>query len=264
MAAHGSGTIGAVTPRAPSALLCAGAALVVVAAALLGRPALLAGLLLLQGMSALNWRRGIEAPGAGVGAALAWLAAAVADGAAALEWGTRTRPLTPVVLAMGLGFVALFVVQLLRRHPRTEVTASLAAGAALLAVLVLGAVWLVVFRVCGGSAAVVVGALPVAVASLARLLPRPWAAIGAVCLGVLTGAVVGSTLAVGSDAVGAGPGAVVGAVGGLLVALLSLTAMRQAPHLSPPRRAALSRAGAPFAVLGAAALVYPVLRVAGG
>ena len=264
MASHRSGTIGAVTSRAPSALLCAGAALVVVIAAIAGRPALLAGLLVVQGFSALNWHRGIDAPGAGAGAALAWFAAAAADGAVAMQWGARHKPLTPVVLALGLGFVGLIVVQLLRRHPRSDVVAGMAATAALLAVLVVGAVWLVAFRVSGGAGAVVVGALPVAVAGLARLAPAPWAAVGAVGLGVAAGGVLGVTVDVGAATIGVGPGLAIGAIGGMVVALLATIGVRQSGALTRARRAALARAGAPFAVLGAAALVYPVLRVAGG
>ncbi len=86
-------------------------------------------------------------------------------------------------------------------------------------------------------------------------------------LGAVTGAVLGATvhlhLHLHSHLIGVGPGALVGALGGVVVVVLTLIGSRQPPDQTGTRGEALIRASAPFAVLATAALVYPVLRVAG-
>jgi hypothetical protein len=243
--------------------MSAAAAVIVVIAALLGTSALIAALIVLQGFCASNWRRWVDAPGASAGAALAWVAAVAADLGVGWHVGHHHDPLAPVVLVLGLSFLALIAAQLGRRHPRGDVVAGMAATAALLVVLVVGAVWLAAFRVLGGAAPVVVGATPVAVASLARLAPRPWSLVGAVALGTVTGAVLTATVHLHAHPTGLGPGAVVGAIGGGVVMVMTLIGTRQLAGVTGTRRNALIRGTAPFAVLAAAVLVYPVLRVAG-
>jgi hypothetical protein len=290
VAACGSGTIGAVTARAPGALWSAAAAALIVLAAVLGERVLLVVVVLLQGFSASNWRRGVPAGGTGQAAVLAWLVGAGAATAIAWRVGPDDQVLLPVVLALGVGFLGLIVVQLARRHPRPQVTSGMAAASLLLVVLVLGSVWLEVFARLGGGQAVVVGALPVGVAALARLLPVPWSVLGALLLGTLTGAALGAAVPVKGDPLGLAAGAAVGAVGGLVVALHAMLATRaQRERVSGPDQSVPSasqgtahtaaarttahqqavagawlRATAPFSVFVAAALVYPVLRVAVG
>ncbi|MGW0664654.1 hypothetical protein [Streptodolium elevatio] len=192
------------------ALLTSGLAGALVVGALVGGPAIVVSVAVLQVVTAAGWFRLHGMWPARQGIALAILAGFAAD-VAVLKAGDDALGILPGILAAVLGVVLLQ--QLARRDGRPELLPALTVTASAALLTVLDVLFVLAARVespdVRDGALVVVGAAAVAVAVLPAAMPLPGplgAALGLAAAAV-AGLVAGSVLNVGGTAVALGVGA---------------------------------------------------------
>ncbi|WP_436778322.1 hypothetical protein [Yinghuangia sp. YIM S09857] len=197
-------------PGLVPAVLTAGLAGVLIAGALVGGAAMVAGVGVLQVVTAAGWFRLHGMWPARQGIALAILAGGAAD-AAVLLAGDDALGILPGILAAVLGVVLLQ--QLARRDGRPELLPALTVTASAALLTVLDVLFVLAARVespdVRDGALVAVGAAAVAAAVLPAAMPLPGplgAALGLAAASV-TGLVAGSVLNLGGTAVVLGAGA---------------------------------------------------------
>jgi hypothetical protein len=148
-------------------------------------------IVLLQGALAFTWHDATALPGGRGGSFVAALSGAGASLAVLLDG--NTGEVTPLLGAMGIGFVLAMLHQLARRDGRPEVVASLSGTVTLVALAVLPATWIAERESRGGVAVLACAATAAAVAVLGTLLPR-WPLLGGL-LGLVAGTAAGTTAA---------------------------------------------------------------------
>jgi hypothetical protein len=210
-----------------------------------GPLALGVAIVLVQFCALSGWHQLLGVPGA-FGGSLVALGSGVAA-VLALEVDTSGPPVEDVgrlAPVLGLGLVACFAHQALRRDGRTRLLASLSATTSLVAAVVLAALWVAVRRGPDGLDVVLLGVVAaVAGAVVAVIVPRggwPVCVLAGAGAGLVTGAASGLDLAA--------PGIVLlaaGAAGPAVTAAYLRDAMGSAARTAPATLAAL-----PF-VLGA-------------
>jgi hypothetical protein len=146
---------------------------------------------LLQGALAFTWHDATAVPGRRGGAFVAMLAGAGASIAVLLDGATGE--VTPLLGAVGIGFVLAMLHQLARRDGRPEVVASLSGTVTLVALAVLPATWIAERESRGGVAVLACAATAAAVAVLGTLLSR-WPTLGGL-LGIVAGTAAGAAAA---------------------------------------------------------------------
>jgi hypothetical protein len=237
-------------PAATVVLLAAGIAV----GASYAEGVLLLAVLGAQALAAATWHRAAGLPGARVGAAVALVAAATADGVVVAA--DDDRPLRRLAGVLALVVIAGIGQQLLRPPPRRSATASFAATVTVAVLCVLGSVYLAVADLGHGAGLVAAAALPAAAVALVMALPgpggrrrRPPAALAA---GLLAATVVAAAAALPAyDALVVGAAATgVGWVGALL-----------ARRLGAVRAPAVGLAVAAVPLLTAAPVAYVLGRL---
>ncbi|MET9469413.1 hypothetical protein ABZY44_32390 [Streptomyces sp. NPDC006544] len=236
-----------IDPGPQAAILTAALGLVIAAAAALGRLALLAPLIALQGLTAAGWFRLNGMWPARQGIALAFAGALVAD-AAVLAVDDAHGP-GAIIGTLGAWVLLTLVMQLRSHADPDERMYGLMASVASAALAIVCAGYL-----AAGSAAASVGAAAVAVAVFARALPLPTAA----SVGVSLAAGAGAGIAVGGlTSVGAG-----GALIGLAAGACALIGLRVAAYDYPSKFVHMT-AGVALPLAAAAPAVYLIGRVVG-
>ncbi|WP_339576145.1 hypothetical protein [Pseudokineococcus basanitobsidens] len=242
-----------VVPAASGTVAC-----VLLAAAALGSPLLLAPVVALLGLLlAWGWPRLLAVPsptGAGVVVALAALAAVAvvvavhvtSDVGPALAAAPDAAG-AGVLVVLGLSVVAAFVHQVLRTDGRPRLAESVASTVAGAALAALASGWVSAAVVRPG--AVLVGATAAAAALVVSALPWPQRLTGAV--GLVAAAAAGALVAGGLEDLSA----LVGAVAGLVVA--GVVAVVDRLLVALPRAASRRRA----AVVGVAAVSLAAVPV---
>ncbi|WTW96516.1 hypothetical protein OG216_25525 [Streptomycetaceae bacterium NBC_01309] len=197
-------------PGLVPALLTSGLAGVLIAGAVVGGPAIVASVAVLQVVTAAGWFRLHGMWPARQGIALAILAGGAADVAVLLA-GDDALGILPGILAAVLGVV--LVQQLARRDGRPELLPALTVTASAALLTVLDVLFVLAARVespdVRDGALVVVGAAAVAAAVIPAAMPLPGplgAALGLAAAAV-AGLVAGSVLNLGGTAVVLGVGA---------------------------------------------------------
>ncbi|MFI1970207.1 hypothetical protein [Streptomyces cinnamoneus] len=236
-----------VSPGFQPALVTSVLAALLAVTAPLGRPALAVPVVLLQAVTAAGWFRLNGMWPARQGIALAFLGGVVAD--AGLLATERTQAPTVLLGTLGVWILLVIVLQL-RSHASPDerlygLTAATASAA--LAVVAAG-------HLAADSDAVVVGALGVAVAVLARALPLPSVAGTVVALIAAAGAGVAGGQLTGMGA----PAALLGLTAGVC----ALTGLRVASYDYPSRFVHLT-AGVALPLALAAPAVYVLGRALG-
>lgn len=236
-----------IDPGPQAAILTAALGLVIAAAAALGKLALLAPLIALQGLTAAGWFRLNGMWPARQGIALAFAGAVVAD-AAVLAVDDAYGP-GAIIGTLGAWVLLTLVLQLRSQADPDERMYGLMASVASAALAIICAGYL-----AAGSAAATVGAAAVAVAVFARALPLPTPA----SVGVSLAAAAGAGIAVGGlTSVGAG-----GALIGLAAGACALIGLRVAAYDYPSKFVHMT-AGVALPLAAAAPAVYLIGRVVG-
>ncbi len=188
--------------------------------AYVGSVALLLAVALTQGLVVAGWYHAVGAPGAGGGMLVCTAAAGCGD---LLLFRDDARPLGPVTGVLGLTMVGVLLHQL-ARSPRDEVTASMAATAALASFVVLVSFFLAALQTRHGETRhgadmVAVVAAAVAAARLADLaaLMVPLPDLARVSLALPLAAVAGLTAGAATEG-RPGAGLLMGLVAGVAVA----------------------------------------------
>lgn len=181
-------------PLAASAL-----AGVLVAASLGERYLLAAAVVAVQALLLLAVARATDIPASRTSSALALLAGAVAAGlVAAGEGPLDPDTLRPVLVAVGVGFVATVIVQLTRRDGREQLTASWTLGVTTLALTTSTAAWLALGTDDLGAGLLSLALAGAATATAIAIFPGPawlWAiggTVGAASIGPIMAAYVPS------------------------------------------------------------------------
>jgi hypothetical protein len=157
-----------------AALLASALAGLLVAATLGGRYAVAAAVAGVQALLVLGLVRADVAPATRVGGVVALLAGiAGALVVAVRDPGLAPSSLQPLAAVVGLGLVAMAVVQLARRDGRASLTASLSASVTMLALGAMAAVWVGLAVYPAGPAAMLVALTAVAVAVFFAVFPGP-------------------------------------------------------------------------------------------
>ncbi|WSP95628.1 hypothetical protein OG332_20000 [Streptomyces sp. NBC_01233] len=236
-----------IDPGPQSAILTAALGLLLAVAAALGQYALLVPLIALQGLTAAGWFRLNGMWPARQGIALAFAGAVVAD--VAVLAVDRTYGPGAIVGTLGAWVLLTLVLQLRSHADPDERMYGLMASVASAALAIICAGYL-----AAGSAAVTVGAAPVAVAVFARALPLPTAP----SVGVSLAAAAGAGIAVGGmTSVGVG-----GALLGLVCGVCALIGLRVAAYDYPSKFVHMT-AGVALPLAAAAPAVYLIGRVVG-
>ncbi|WP_239516087.1 MULTISPECIES: hypothetical protein [unclassified Streptomyces] len=236
-----------IDPGPQAAILTAALGLVIAAAAALGKLALLAPLIALQGLTAAGWFRLNGMWPARQGIALAFAGAVAAD-VAVLAVDEAYGP-GAIIGTLGAWVLLTLVLQLRSQADPDERMYGLMASVASAALAIVCAGYL-----AAGSAAVSVGAAAVAVAVFARALPLPTVP----SVGVSLAAAAGAGIAVGGlTSVGAG-----GALIGLTAGVCALIGLRVAAYDYPSKFVHMT-AGVALPLAAAAPAVYLIGRVVG-
>ncbi|WP_330297201.1 hypothetical protein [Streptomyces sp. NBC_00503] len=236
-----------IDPGPQAAILTAVLGLVIAAAAALGRLALLAPLIALQGLTAAGWFRLNGMWPARQGIALAFAGAVVAD-VAVLAVDEANGP-GAIIGTLGAWVLLTLVLQLRSQADPDERMSGLMASVASAALAIVCAGWL-----AAGGAAATVGGVAVAVAVFARALPLPTVP----SVGVSLAAAAGAGIAVGGmTSVGAG-----GALIGLAAGVCALIGLRVAAYDYPSKFVHMT-AGVALPLAAAAPAVYLIGRVVG-
>ncbi|WP_328299543.1 hypothetical protein OG389_18175 [Streptomyces sp. NBC_00435] len=236
-----------IDPGPQAAVLTAALGLLLAAAAPFGALALLAPLIVLQGLTAAGWFRLNGMWPARQGIVLAFAGAVVAD-VAVLAVDEAYGP-GAIIGTLGAWVLLTLVLQLRSRAEPDERMYGLMASVASAALAIVCAGFL-----AAGSAAASVGAAAVAVAVFARALPLPTAA----SVGVSLAAAAGAGIAVGGlTSVGAG-----GALIGLAAGVCALIGLRVAAYDYPSKFVHMT-AGVALPLAVAAPAVYLIGRVVG-
>ncbi|MEU3775842.1 hypothetical protein AB0F11_22020 [Streptomyces sp. NPDC032472] len=236
-----------IDPGPQSAILTAALGLLLAGAAAVADLALLAPLVVLQGLTAAGWFRLNGMWPARQGIALAFLGALVADGAvfavdAAYGPGA-------IIGTLGVWVLLTLVLQLRSHADPDERMYGLMASVASAALAIACAGYL-----AADSAAVTVGAAAVAVAAFVRAVPLPPAA----SVGVSLAAAAGAGVAVGGlTSIGVG-----GALLGLAAGVCALIGLRVAAYDYPSKFVHMT-AGVALPLAAAAPAVYLIGRVVG-
>ncbi|MDF9814721.1 hypothetical protein [Streptomyces sp. SPB162] len=242
-----------IAPGMQPAALTAVLALLIAGAALVGRPGLALVVAVLQAVTAAGWFRLNGMWPARQGIVLAFLAGVTADTALLLTDGDDV----PAVVVGTLGTWLLLVLVLQMRHRGTtdERLSSLTATSASTLMTVLATGFLAVAWTPGGSDPVVVGAVAVAVATLARALPLPGAASVVVALLAAAGSGIatGRLTDLGTQ----------GALLGLAAGACAVIGLRVASYDFPSRFVHFT-AGVALPLTAAAPVVYALGRVLTG
>ncbi|MGW8783375.1 hypothetical protein ACWGNM_35675 [Streptomyces sp. NPDC055796] len=236
-----------IDPGPQPAILTAALGLLLAGAAAVGDFALLAPLIVLQGLTAAGWFRLNGMWPARQGIALAFLGALVAD-AAVLAVDDTYGP-GAIIGTLGAWVLLTLVLQLRSHADPDERMYGLMASVASAALAIVCAGYL-----AAGSAAVSVGAAAVAVAVFTRALPLPTPA----SVGVSLAAATGAGIAVGGlTSVGVG-----GALLGLAAGVCALIGLRVAAYDYPSKFVHMT-AGVALPLAAAAPAVYLIGRVVG-
>ncbi|MFD9301574.1 hypothetical protein ACFWCB_02560 [Streptomyces sp. NPDC060048] len=236
-----------IDPGPQAAILTAALGLVIAAAAALGKLALLAPLIALQGLTAAGWFRLNGMWPARQGIALAFAGAVVAD-VAVLAVEDAYGP-GAIIGTLGAWVLLTLVLQLRSQADPDERIYGLMASVASAALAIVCAGYL-----AAGPAAASVGAAAVAVAVFARALPLPTVP----SVGVSLAAAAGGGVAVGGlTSVGAG-----GALIGLAAGVCALIGLRVAAYDYPSKFVHMT-AGVALPLAAAAPAVYLIGRVVG-
>ncbi|WP_251072317.1 hypothetical protein [Streptomyces sp. ISL-43] len=236
-----------IDPGPQAAILTAALGLVIAAAAALGKLALLAPLIALQGLTAAGWFRLNGMWPARQGIALAFAGAVVAD-VAVLAVDDAYGP-GAIIGTLGAWVPLTLVLQLRSQADPDERMYGLMASVASAALAIVCAGYL-----AADSAAATVGAAAVAVAAFARALPLPTVP----SVGVSLAAAAGAGIAVGGlTSVGAG-----GALIGLAAGVCALIGLRVAAYDYPSKFVHMT-AGVALPLAAAAPAVYLIGRVVG-
>ncbi|MFI5671566.1 hypothetical protein [Streptomyces sp. NPDC051704] len=236
-----------IDPGPQPAILTAALGLLLAGAAAFGDFALLAPLIVLQGLTAAGWFRLNGMWPARQGIALAFLGALVAD-AAVLAVDDTYGP-GAIIGTLGAWVLLTLVLQLRSHAEPDERMYGLMASVASAALAIVCAGYL-----AAGSAAVSVGAAAVAVAVFTRALPLPTP----VSVGVSLAAATGAGIAVGGlTSVGVG-----GALLGLAAGVCALIGLRVAAYDYPSKFVHMT-AGVALPLAAAAPAVYLIGRVVG-
>ncbi|MFE2286799.1 hypothetical protein ACFXDJ_21840 [Streptomyces sp. NPDC059443] len=236
-----------IDPGPQAAILTAALGLVIAAAAALGKLALLAPLIALQGLTAGGWFRLNGMWPARQGIALAFAGALVAD-VAVLAVAEDNGP-GAIIGTLGAWVLLTLVLQLRSQADPDERMYGLMASVASAALAIVCAGYL-----AAGGAAATVGAAAVAVAVFARALPLPTAP----SVGVSLAAAAGAGIAVGGlTSIGAG-----GALIGLAAGVCALIGLRVAAYDYPSKFVHMT-AGVALPLAAAAPAVYLIGRVVG-
>lgn len=242
-----------IAPGMQPAALTAVLALLIAGGAVVGRPGLALVVAVLQGVTAAGWFRLNGMWPARQGIVLAFLAGVTADIALLATDGDDV----PAVVVGTLGTWLLLVLVLQMRHRGTtdERLSSLTATSASTLMTVLATGFLAVAWTPGGSDPVVVGAVAVAVATLARALPLPGAAsvVVAVLAAAGSGIVTGRLTDLGTQ----------GALLGLAAGACAVIGLRVASYDFPSRFVHFT-AGVALPLTAAAPVVYVLGRVLTG
>jgi hypothetical protein len=171
-----------------SALLTLACSAVLVLAGYAHESVVVLAVALLQVALAFSWHEANDLPGRRGGAYVASLAGVGAS--VAVFFDAEDGEVSPLLGAVGIGFVAALLHQLIRREGRPDVVASLSGTVTLIALVVLPATWVAERESRGGAAVIACAATAVAVAVLGTLLPR-WPLLGGV-LGLAGGTAAGA------------------------------------------------------------------------
>jgi len=168
-----------------AALLASALAGLLVAGTLGGRYALAGAVALAQLILVLGSARASDVPASRVSGAVALLAGLITVGliVSRPEQTLEVDALLPVVGTAGLGFVAMIVVQLVRRDGRERLTTSLTVGVMTLLLAVGGAIWLGLWGDDLGTALLLLALAGTATAAAIASFPGPpslWAIGGAI------------------------------------------------------------------------------------
>jgi hypothetical protein len=213
-----------------AALLASALAGVLVAGTVGGRYALAGAVALAQLVLVLGIARGSNIPGSRISAAVALVAGVATVGLIATQPEAPPDPdtLLPLVGTAGLGFVAMIVVQLLRRDGRERLTASLTLGVTTLLLATVGATWLGLWGEDIGTALLLLALAGTATAAAIAAFPGPlslWA-LGATIAAASVGLLLHSYAPQVADVdLNPGVAALVGGVSGL-AAVIGLGAAR--------------------------------------
>lgn len=235
------------SPGLRPALVTAVLAVLLAVAAPVARPVLAVPVLLLQAVTAAGWFRLNGMWPARQGIALAFLGGVVAD-AGLLVTDTAKAP-TVLLGTLGVWLLLVIVLQLRSNASPDERLYGLTSATASTALTVVAA-----GHLASDSDAVVVGALSVAAAALARALPLPSFAAPIVALAAAAGAGVA-----GGQLTGLGPSA---ALLGLAAGVCALIGLRVASYDYPSRFVHMT-AGVALPLTLAAPAVYVLGRVLG-
>jgi len=174
-----------------SALLTLACSAVLVLAGYAHQAVVVLAVALLQAALAFSWHDATALPGRRGGASVAVAAGVGASLAVFLDG--EDGEVTPLLGAVGIGFVLALLHQLTRRDGRPDVVASLSGTVTLVALTVLPATWIAERESRGGAAVLACAATAAAVAVLATLLPR-WPLLGG-ALGLAGGTAAGTGVA---------------------------------------------------------------------
>ncbi|MEV0092162.1 hypothetical protein [Streptomyces sp. NPDC050738] len=237
-----------IAPGMQPAGLTAVLAVLIAAAAAIGRPAIVVPLVALQAVTAAGWFRLNGMWPARQGIALAFAGGIVAD-AALLAAGAENGP-AAIIGTLGVWVLLTVVVQLRSHAGADERMQGLMATVASSALAILAAGFL-----AAPTEAVTVGAIAVAVAAVARALPLPGIASVVVALAASAGAGIaaGSMTDIGSS----------GALLGLAAGGCALIGLRVASYDYPSRFVHMT-AGVALPLTAAAPAIYLIGRVVGG
>ncbi|MEU3461619.1 hypothetical protein ABZ721_16960 [Streptomyces sp. NPDC006733] len=242
-----------IAPGMQPAALTAVLALLIAGAAVVGRPGLALVVAVLQAVTAAGWFRLNGMWPARQGIVLAFLAGVTADVALLATDGDNVT----AVVAGTLGAWLLLVLVLQMRHRGTtdERLSSLTATSVSTLMTVLATGFLAVAWTPGGSDPVVVGAVAVAVATLARALPLPGVAsvVVAVLAAAGSGVATGRLTDLGTQ----------GALLGLAAGACAVIGLRVASYDFPSRFVHFT-AGVALPLTVAAPVVYVLGRVLTG
>jgi len=159
------------TIAAVPAILAAGLAGLLLLASVAGDLVLVGAVVLAQVVLLVGLTRTVPVPAAQRAAGLALTAGVVAAVAVALDDSAPNLGIVAPVL--GVGLLGALLLELARRHDRSELTASLTYTVTALVLAVLVVSWVVLRTAPGGGTSVAVGLVGVAVVDLAEGLPGP-------------------------------------------------------------------------------------------
>jgi hypothetical protein len=163
------------------AVAAAGLAGVLLVASLAGELPLAVAVIVAQALLLLTLARSVRVPAAREATVCAMVAGAIA--ALIVAYSTEETALGLVAPVLGLGFLGGIVLQLSRRHGRTELTLSLTFAVTALVLAALLVSWVALRTTPNGAAAVAIGLAGVAVASLAESVPGTrsmWRLVGVI------------------------------------------------------------------------------------